>query len=280
MISVQHASLTDTGQKREENEDCLWSQALSFPGLPPFGLFVVCDGMGGHLGGKFASYWAVEAVKHEFGDLFSAKDPRATLVLTKQDIEAVKQGTYTPPQPVEVDLESLMHSAISKANKVVYDYAKHKPKQAANAGTTIAMMAVRGEQAVIANIGDSRVYLLRDRILRQITQDHSLVASMVAEGHILPEEIFTHPQRNMIYRFLGQKGDVKADIFRERLRPGDQVLLCSDGLWEMIRSEERMQALIEKETDLQAACQKLVGSANQAGGEDNISVILVRITGG
>jgi protein phosphatase len=232
------------------------------------------------MGGKFASYWAVEAVKLEFGELFSAKDPRATLVLTKQDIEAVKRGTYTPPQPADVDLESLIHSAISKANSVVYDYAKHKPRQAANAGTTIAMMAVRGEQAVIANIGDSRVYLLRDHIMRQITIDHSLVASMVAEGHISPDEIFTHPQRNMIYRFLGQKGDVKADIFRERLKPGDQVLLCSDGLWEMVRSDGRMQALFEKEADLQSACQNLVEAANQAGGEDNISVILVRVTGG
>lgn len=280
MISFQHASATDTGRKRKENEDCVWSQVLSSPGAPPVGLFVVCDGMGGHMGGKFASYWAVEAVKHEFGDLFFTKDPRATLVLSKKDIEAAKRGTYNPPQPAEVDLEDLLHSAISKANSVVYDYARHKPKQAANAGTTIATMAVRGEQAVIANVGDSRVYLLRDHSLRQITHDHSLVANMVAEGQILPDEVFTHPQRNMIYRFLGQKGDVMADIFRERLQPGDQVLLCSDGLWEMIRSEQRMLDLIEKETDLQSACQRLVEEANQAGGTDNISVILVRITKG
>jgi serine/threonine protein phosphatase PrpC len=159
----------------------------------------------------------------------------------------------------------------------VYEYACHKPNQAANAGTTITMLAVRGHQAVISNVGDSRAYLLRDHELVQITHDHSLVANLVAEGQLLPEEIYTHPQRNMIYRFLGQKGPAHIDIFRETLQPGDFFLLCSDGLWEMVRSKRRMLNLIEKAADPLSACEKLVHEANDAGGEDNISVVVVQV---
>jgi serine/threonine protein phosphatase PrpC len=277
MISMIAACMTDAGRIREENEDCVWSQVFTALNRLPVGLFMVCDGMGGHMGGKFASYWAVETVKLEFGDLFSTKDPRATVVLSETDIEAVRQGTFVSPVPVEPDLESLSQSAIQKANSVVYEYACHKPNQAANAGTTITMLAVHGNQAVISNVGDSRAYLLRDHEVVQITHDHSLVANLVAEGQIMPDEIYSHPQRNMIYRFLGQKGPTQIDIFRETLKSGDFVLLCSDGLWEMVRSKRRMMALIQKATDPQSACQKLVDAANEAGGEDNISVVVVQV---
>ena len=277
MVTLMAACMTDAGRIREENEDCVWSQVFTALNRPPVGLFMVCDGMGGHMGGKFASYWAVETIKLEFGDLFSTKDPRATVVLSEADIEAVRQGTFISAVPGETDLESLAQTAIQKANSVVYEYACHKPNQAANAGTTITMLAVRGNQAVISNVGDSRAYLLRDHELVQITHDHSLVANLVAEGQIMPDEIFTHPQRNMIYRFLGQKGPAHIDIFRETLRPGDSLLLCSDGLWEMVRSKRRMMTLIEKAADPQSACEKLVHAANDAGGEDNISVVVVQV---
>lgn len=277
MVSLIAACMTDTGRIREENEDCVWSQVVTALNRPPVGLFMVCDGMGGHMGGKFASYWAMETVKLEFSDLFSTKDPRATVVLSEADIEAVRKGTFVSPSPVELDLESLTQSAIQKANNVVYEYACHKPNQAANAGTTITMVALRGNQAVISNVGDSRAYLLRDHEMVQITHDHSLVANLVAEGQIMPDEIYSHPQRNMIYRFLGQKGLAQIDIFRETLQSGDFYLLCSDGLWEMVRSTRRMVSILEKATDPQSACQTLVDAANEAGGEDNISVVVVQV---
>jgi protein phosphatase len=277
MLTFQADYLTDTGQMREENEDCAWSQVRALAGQPPLGLFIVCDGMGGHMGGKFASYWAVEAVKAEFSELFSSKDPRATLVLGKEDVEAVKEGSYVPPKPIQTGLEALTLAAIQKANKVVHEYATHKPKQAANAGTTLTMLAARGEQALFANAGDSRAYLVRDHELKQITRDHSLVANLVAEGQILPDEIYDHPQRNMIYRFLGQKGMVQPDLFWEKLQAGDQVLLCSDGLWEMVRSKQRILDTIEAAEDARTACQELVEMANELGGEDNISVVVLRV---
>ena len=277
MVSLNAACMTDAGRIREENEDCVWSQVFTALNQPPAGLFLVCDGMGGHMGGKFASYWAVETVKLEFSELFSTKDPRATVVLSEADIEAVRQGTFVSPVPVEADLESLAVSSIQKANSVVYEYACHKPNQAANAGTTITMLAVRGDQAVFSNVGDSRAYLLRNHEMVQITRDHSLVANLVTEGQIMPDEIYTHPQRNMIYRFLGQKGPAQVDIFHETLQPGDFVLLCSDGLWEMVRSSRRMMKFIQEADDPQSACQKLVEAANKAGGEDNISVVVIQV---
>jgi serine/threonine protein phosphatase PrpC len=277
MISLAVAAWTDTGRMREENEDCVWSQVYSTSSSVPTGLFIVCDGMGGHMGGRYASYWAVEAVKSEFADLFVAKDPRATLLLTDADIEKVRRGELINPKPPEEpDIEALTTLAIQKANHVVYQYAAHKPERAANAGTTVTMMVVHGTQAVISNVGDSRAYLLRDHELIQITRDHSVVASLVAEGYILPEETYTHPQRNVIYRYLGQRGMVQPDIFREEVRSGDCFLLCSDGLWELVRSSEKLVKLLENTQDSLQACQDLIDAANAAGGDDNISVVVVR----
>lgn len=279
MIQLTAASLSDTGRQREENEDYLWAQIYHPPQKEPVGLFVVCDGMGGHMGGKYASYWAVEAVRREFADLFVEKDPRATLVLTDEDIERVRAGELiTPSPPPEIDLEDLTYAAIQKANHVVYEYANHRPEKAANAGTTITLMATRGDQAVIANAGDSRLYRIREGQITQITRDHSLVASLVLEGQILPEEVYIHPQRNVIYRYLGQKGLVQPDLYHDVLQPGDVVLLCSDGLWEMVRDPKIFVELIEKACDPEEACRNLVEAANQAGGEDNISVIVVKVS--
>jgi protein phosphatase len=278
MISLVAASSTDPGLLREENEDSVWSQVYQTSSRAPLGLFVVCDGMGGHMGGKYASYWALEAIKREFAELFVEKDPRATVVLSDKDIEAVRSGKLVLPKSSEPDYEVLTKAAIQKANNVVYEFAKHKPGQAANAGTTVTMAVVSGDSAIIANVGDSRTYLLRDREMVQITKDHSLVASLVADGDILPEEVYTHPQRNVIYRFLGQKGLVQPDIFREALQPGDYLLLCSDGLWEMVKSERLMAQMIENAGEPLKACQDLIKAANDSGGEDNIGVVVVKVT--
>jgi len=278
MISLVAASLTDPGLLRDENEDSVWSQIYQTSSREPLGLFVVCDGMGGHMGGKYASYWALEAIKREFAELFVEKDPRATVVLSNEDVEAARSGKLVLPKSSEPDYEALTKAAIQKANNVVYEFAKHKPGQAANAGTTVTMVVTSGDRALIANVGDSRTYLLRDREMVQLTKDHSLVASLVADGDILPEEVYTHPQRNVIYRFLGQKGLVQPDIFHESIQPGDYLLLCSDGLWEMVRSERGMVQKIENAGEPLKACHDLIQAANDSGGEDNIGVVVVKVT--
>ncbi len=278
MTKLEATALTDPGMLRDVNEDSAYQQVNAPPGREPVGLFIVCDGMGGHLGGEFASYWAIEAIKHEFAELFSMKDPRATVQLSEHDIEKARAGIVPEfAQTKEIDLNTLTQTAIQKANNVVYEYARHKPETAGNAGTTITMVVIHGLRALIANAGDSRTYLLRDHQLQQITRDHSLVASLVSAGEIMPDEIYTHPQRNVIYRYLGQKGLVQPDMFSEELQPGDYLLLCSDGLWEMIPDQNTAVELIENAENLDAACLALVQTANDNGGEDNIGVVLVEI---
>jgi len=278
MVNLEAASLTDTGLIRGENEDSVWEQVFKNSERDPLGLFIVCDGMGGHMGGKFASYWAVEAIKHEFGDLFQVKDPRATVVLSNEDIERVRAGEMIYPGTKPPDIEAITQMAVQKANSVVYDFARHKPKQAANAGTTVTMAFCLGNQVVIANVGDSRTYLLRNHYLRQISVDHSLVATLVADGQITSDEIYAHPQRNVIYRYVGHDQIVMPDIFHETVKSGDFLLLCSDGLWEMVRSDDLVISLIETASSPMQACQDLVEAANQAGGEDNIGVVVVAVS--
>ncbi|MBN2549858.1 MAG: serine/threonine-protein phosphatase [Anaerolineales bacterium] len=284
MTGLKAAAQMDVGCLRDINEDNAWAQVYHPFGRQPIGLFIVCDGMGGHMGGEFASYWAVEAIKSEYADLFSTKDPRATVVLSEEDIEAARSGYLLPrllkkDKQERVDLEARVLSAVQKANQVVHEYALRKPEKAGNAGTTVTMAFIQGNKAIIANVGDSRTYLLRNHQLRQISQDHSLVANLVSTGQILPEDIFTHPQRNVIYRFLGQKGLVHADIFHESLRAGDYLLLCSDGLWEMVHSNGIMAEIIEAADEPAQACQELINAANAAGGEDNIGVVVVKVAG-
>ena len=190
----------------------------------------------------------------------------------------MRAGKLIKPGTAQIDIEACVNTAIQKANYVVWEYANHRPQQAGDAGTTLTMAVAFGEQVVIANLGDSRTYLLRNHQLQQVTSDHSLVANMVESGQILPDEIYTHPQRNVIYRFLGQDDVVQPDIFHKTVQPGEHLLLCSDGLWEMVRSNRYIAETIEVMNDPTNACHALVEAAIEAGGEDNISVVVVQIT--
>jgi protein phosphatase len=278
MIKLAAAAMADVGLVRDMNEDTVWAQVFHPLNAPPVGLLVVCDGMGGHLGGEFASYWAVEAIKSELSDLFASKDPRATVILRNgEEDQAQSENAASKTDLEEFDLESYVRNAIQKANHVVFEYAQRKPEQAGNAGSTVSMAVIYGNQMIVANAGDSRTYLLRNHRLQQISKDHSLVAHLVEQGQILPEEIFHHPQRNVIYRFLGQKGLAQPDIFYETIQPGDALLLCSDGLWEMAASEERVIELIESNSDPLECCKALIETANEFGGEDNIGVVVAKI---
>lgn len=276
MISLEAASLTDLGRERPINEDRAWLQMYTSTDGDPVGLFVVCDGVGGSQGGEVASHWAVEAVRRELSPLFTPPDPRATVLLERGEVEAAVLGTpITRLTPVQ-KLENYVRQAVLKANDVVYEITRQKP-DAADAGTTITLTLVTGNRAIIGNVGDSRTYLLRDKRLRQITHDHSLVATLVSTGQIRPEEAFIHPQRNLIFRSLGSKKEVEVDTFMQILEGGDSLMLCSDGLWEMIQDEGVIAKILLDAPSPQVACEKLVEAANRAGGQDNISVIVVRV---
>jgi PPM family protein phosphatase len=276
MANLKYAARTDPGKERDLNEDNVWAQILEASEGGPVGLFIVCDGLGGHLGGEVASHWAVETLKKELADVFIRKDPRATVRLTEAEINEGLEGGDATRLSSTSRIESQIIEALQKANNVVREVALQRPEQAADAGTTVSMAIVIGNRAIVANVGDSRTYLVRKHTLRQVTRDHSLVASLVENGQLKPEDVFNHPQRNVIFRSLGQKRQVQVDTFWEMLEPGDYLFLCSDGLWEMIQEEKEIVSIIEGTRSLDNACQKLINAANSAGGVDNISVILAR----
>jgi serine/threonine protein phosphatase PrpC len=168
---------------------------------------------------------------------------------------------------------ALLAQAIQRANEVLL---RQGQVQNSDLGSTVTAALIIGDVATVANVGDSRTYLLRDGRLEQITRDHSLVAGLVYAGIIDSEEVRTHPQRNQIYRCLGHKPDIEVDVFTRQLQTGDVLVLCSDGLWEMVTDTE-IQRIIADTRSPQKACDALVAAANHAGGQDNIGVIVVEM---
>ena len=260
---------------RENNEDTVFQKVYADPSEDATGLFLVADGVGGRLAGEAASYWAAEAVKNSLSDLIDHRDPRATLHFEKHTLRQFGSMVASGLNPD--DLHDRVLAAVEKANQVVRTYAQNKPDEAWNAGSTLSMALVNGLDAVVANVGDSRTYLLREGQLRQITKDHSVIQRLIDEGQAQPEELHTHTQRHVIYRSLGAKDTVATDVFRLTLAPGDLLLLCTDGLWEMLKSAADIVRLIYDSPSMMAACENLVAAANAAGGEDNIGVVLVRV---
>jgi len=209
---------------------------------PP--LFAVADGMGGAQAGEVASRLAADSVREaKLGDLPS------------------------PEQTVDI---------IREANRRVYAYSSENASTR-GMGTTMTVALVEGSVVTIGHVGDSRAYLLREDQLTQLTQDHSLVAELVRSGRLSPKEAESHPRRSVITRALGTESDVEVDVFSIRAQNGDLFLLCSDGLTSMVSDEEIAKLLVAARADLDSAGEKLVAAANQAGGEDNITVVLFEL---
>lgn len=238
--------LTDLGQGRDHNEDYCGSFEPEDPEVlaERGGLYLVADGIGGHQAGDVASQYAVERVLHAY---FS--DPWAS--------------------PGEN-----LTQAIRRANVELYQEAQKNPAHR-GMGTTMVAAAIRGDELTVANVGDSRAYLVREGQIRQISQDHSWVAERVAENLLTPDQARNHPKRNIITRSLGNDPDVEVDVFHEAIQAGDVVLLCSDGLSGMVRDEE-MAAVVSR-TDSRTAAEKLVHLANERGGPDNITATVIRL---
>lgn len=276
-ITLQAAGAKDIGLVREINEDEFFLRVMQSSDEEPVGLFIVADGMGGHMGGEFASEWAVKAIREHLQHLFAPVDRQKTVKLDLAEIEAMA-GAPAPTRLLpESEIEREIRAAVQRANEVVLGIAKNRPEKAADTGTTLTMAVVKGATAYIANVGDSRTYLYREASVKPITEDHSLVARLVAMGQITAEEAYEHPQRNLIYRFLGDKPQVEVDLYQQELRPGDQLLLCSDGLWEMVR-DPQLAKILEKAPSPAVACERLIKAANANGGEDNIAVVVVWIS--
>jgi protein phosphatase len=234
---ADHAARTDTGRARSANEDSYWVRSP---------LFVLADGMGGAQAGEVASQTAV--------DVFSAQGGLPD-----------GPGTY----------EERLAALVAQANVQVHAQAQ-SDEQFAGMGTTLTVAYVGEDDLAIAHVGDSRFYVLRDGELTQLTDDHSLVGELVRRGQISAEEAEDHPQRSIITRALGIEGEVVVDHFSWPVRDGDVFLLCSDGLTGMV-PDARVAQIIGGAPDLSTAATQLVAAANEAGGRDNITVILFRV---
>lgn len=168
-----------------------------------------------------------------------------------------------------------LRGAVEESSEAIVKYGQQH-SEARGLGSTLTAALIVGEQAYIANVGDSRTYLLRDGKLQRVTHDHSLVERLVEAGQIDADEVYDHPHRNLIYRSLGAgRAEVEVDLFTETLRSNDALLLCSDGLWEMVR-DQQLESILTEVSDPVEACELLIERANENGGEDNITAVLVR----
>lgn len=236
---------SDKGQVRETNEDSLFYTSFTDGSF----LFAVCDGMGGQNAGEVASAAVVEEIR-ENGEEALAR------------AESMK------------DARSSLRCLIRTANNRIYQMAQRSPEYQ-GMGTTMVAAYVRGDHLLVLNVGDSRGYLIRDGHIIQITRDHSLVEEMVRSGAITREESKTFPGRNVITMAIGTEDNILPDSFECRLQEGDRVLLCSDGLSNMVEDEQLLQ-LASGDEDCQRCVKQLIDRANENGGRDNITAILYR----
>lgn len=248
-ISWEIAGLTDVGRKRHLNEDNMVMIEVRRPDMGPCGLYVVADGMGGHEGGEVASQLTVDTIQAHFDQ--------------------------TPPAPENVPFEEWLKGAIMAANEIVIAHQKDNT-QPKKMGATLVMAFVANGQAHIANVGDSRAYRLTDNGIQQITTDHSLVERLIEIGQITREEARNHKQRNVVYSTIGDKATLQIGFHHLDLQPGNRLLLCSDGLSGMLTDEQIFNINRDHRSPAEV-CKILVRAANAAGGDDNITVIIIEM---
>ena len=238
-------SLSDTGKLRESNQDCALAKEIGSATL-----LVLADGMGGHRGGEVASSLAIETISSVISDKLTEKMLPGQIML-------------------------LLSEALEKAHNTISVRAADNP-DLSGMGTTCDVCLLVKNKMYIAHIGDSRVYKIsEDGIIKKLTRDHSLVQAMIENGTISPQEAAVHPQKNIRLQALGVTETSDPDIFQEKISPSDIILLCSDGLSNMLDDETVAEAVLSEE-DPQKIAEKLIALANEAGGKDNITVAIAK----
>ncbi|HEX5033429.1 MAG TPA: Stp1/IreP family PP2C-type Ser/Thr phosphatase [bacterium] len=250
-MKIESYGISNVGMKRNQNED-------SYLINDEMGLYMVADGMGGHLGGEYASKLAVSTVEDVLRNL--RFDPDAT------QIRGVNEEDSDPGN-------QLSH-AIREAGRRIHDQALFD-ENLRGMGTTAVAVLFQSPHLYIANVGDSRAYLVRNGKIEQVTEDHSLVSEQVKAGMISASDARGHKLKNIITRSVGYQEEVDCDVVRREAKHGDKLLLCSDGLSNLVEDSE-IEQIIEK-YDLHEACEKLVNSANSRGGDDNITVVILQV---
>lgn len=244
-MTLEFFSATDTGRVRDNNED---SVALE----PGVGLAVLADGMGGYNAGEVASQMLTSFIKSELGRWLAEAGQHAT----------------------DDDVRRAMDICVDNANRAIFNAANTNPRYA-GMGTTLVLAVFRPGSLLLGHVGDSRAYRLREGQLTQITRDHSLLQEQIDAGLLTPEEAAYSSNKNLVTRAVGVEDTVMLEVHQHELQPGDQVLLCSDGLSDMV-DDMTVAQVLQSHSDLPEAAQALVDTANDLGGKDNIAIILVR----
>lgn len=234
-------AMTDVGQKREINQDFVFTSEQAVGNLP--NLFAVADGMGGHKAGDFASRFTMETV-----------------------VNTVKNSEHKNPVKI-------LKEAVDIANEKLIE-AAGESEDRNGMGTTFVAGTVIGHYLYTANVGDSRLYIVNEEGIHQVTKDHSLVEEMVRIGEINKEDARNHPDKNIITRAIGASRDILVDFFNTRLQEGDLILLCSDGLTNMVEDRE-INRIVRETKGLEGKVRDLIVQANKNGGKDNIAVIII-----
>lgn len=245
-IKLKYAGKSDVGLWREQNED-------NFYISPEHSFCVLADGMGGHQAGEIASRMAVDIISAEFVDgiaSLSTDSPKVEPAFVKSALDAVK-----------------------KANRNIFEKGESNPNYR-QMGTTVLFLALYREEVVMAHVGDSRIYLIRQGAIEQLTEDHSFIYEQLKANLITPEEAKNSYFRSMVTRALGVRGDVKVDLGIRKVEEGDLFLLCSDGLSDFSEDDEILQTVLCHRENLTDAAQALVDLSNGKGGKDNITVVL------
>lgn len=233
-------SISDIGKNREMNQDYMYTSENAVGNLP--NLFIVADGMGGHKAGEFASRYTVDTI-----------------------VESIRADKETEPV-------CLIRNAIQTANAKLIEKSNEDIAMS-GMGTTVVVVTVINDKAVVANVGDSRMYVIGKEIV-QITRDHSLVEEMVRMGELAKDAAKDHPDKNIITRAVGATESIDIDFFEVELFPQDYILMCSDGLTNMVEDED-IRTIVHSQRDVAERVEKLVEAANNNGGHDNITVIVI-----
>jgi len=251
-LKIVAAGLSDVGLKREKNEDCLAMDNSTK-------LYIVADGMGGHLAGEIASKVAVQIIQKNVTNWINENSP-VTEIFDFPDMSLSKRGNY-------------LSSSIKLANRVIHEMSQEYTEYK-GMGTTIVILAIMSSTIIAANVGDSRLYLIRGDSMEPLSREHSMVAEQLEMGLISEEEAKISPLRHILTKNLGSTDTVNADIFEIEHVDNDRFLLCTDGLTDLV-SDNEILGIIKNGDEPESICQQLISEANKRGGNDNITVSLI-----
>lgn len=237
-------AISDVGRSRENNQD-----AYYLPKDNALPLFIVADGMGGHKAGEVASTMALNIIEENF-------------FKNKEDLIGIE------------NIKKLIKESIESANTKIY-LKSLKNKKYEGMGTTVTLAYIYEDNILLGHVGDSRAYLIRDNSILQITEDHSFVNELLKTGSITIEEAKNHPKRNMITRAVGSSSIIEMDLIAKKFKSEDILILCSDGLFNMVKENE-IYRIFDDEEDIQKACESLANLANNKGGMDNITIVAIK----